>query len=236
MSGVGDWGLVVRLRILLGALFVACAPQAFGQTPAPLLPNLRTFVETVDANRPISGAAVAGVSVKSDGKPAKLQDLWVFIPSGFSGDIDVVIFTSDARYAGSVQFPVPSKTKGWVPLGYPSSTRQDILKSYAADPIAVHIIDRATGRSLLSRLGAKGLSEDVEVKINSERSQTFAVVTEGGAVLRKQCRRLSQSSSLRFDTICDIPRASLSADTPVRLLRRQGTSMLPQIEIDVRLD
>lgn len=228
----------MRARLRAVAIALAClATTVASAEEGPAFQEVTgSFRELVDANRPVSGTALVGVAVTTPAQTADLSDLWIYLPSRYRGEIALSVATSDARYMATGVFAVNRSAQGWVRILYPQRASAGTLANYPVERLAVHAERRSDGVPLLVRWGASG-GDTLQIQINSERSESFVIRSgRNGQAQRTTCATLPTGVSIRFDTVCSLPLASLRRDEQIRVFRRRGNTFVnPPVDVHVDL-
>jgi hypothetical protein len=204
----------------LAAFAVLLAPAAAAQIAVP------NFNEAVGVEQPVSGRGFVGVVVADAPGPIALDKLEVFIPKGTTGDLKISVIAADARYRGTGDASLTGQASGWTPLKL-TSRNQQVLSGYSTDTLTL-LVEAAGDKPLLTRLGPA--SKNVQIYVNSERSETSVAWRKDGKIEVQPCRRLTGGSLVRFDTICVAPSDILGPE-PVRIIRRRGGVALEPVVV-----
>ncbi|MEM7247532.1 MAG: hypothetical protein AAF533_19505 [Acidobacteriota bacterium] len=216
------WLLLTSL--LTSTSFVAAARAAETLSPT-------AFHEQVDALERVSGAHLLGASFVGPGDRVSPESLHVFLPWAVRGKLELRVASVDARYVGSAEYVLMRPTKGWVRLDYPTR-HASRLRGHRPERLAVRAELRGRPGVLLTRWGSAVPTREVVLFVNSERSETHAIAQDAaGRPTKKACRRIESGTTIKFDTVCSIPLASLPSDGQVHLQRRRGNSRLPQLVV-----
>lgn len=205
----------------LAALAVLLAPAAAAQVA------VRQFAEAVGQEQPVSGRGFVGVVVVDAAGPIAFDKLEVFIPKGTTGDLKISVISADAKYRGTVDASVSGNVSGWTPVVKLKSDHQQVLSGYSTDTLTL-LAEAAGDKPLLTRLGPA--SKNVQIYVNSERSETSVAWRKDGKIEVQPCRRLTGGSLVRFDTICSAPTDILGPE-PVRIIRRRGGVALEPVVV-----
>jgi hypothetical protein len=226
------WGL---LLLGLGLLHGPCAAQ-FQAVPG------QEYREVVDPKRPVSGHAIVGLSLVG-GAPGRLLNVYLAEPVRPGTPLRVELDSPDGRFHGSGLFDGSAPGGAWVPVtllpdDQPTRRPADLADDELA--VSVRTVD-ADGRHPARSLVASWATPDprsatLRLHVNSRRATMQVRGRAGGE--RRACRKVRSASTVRFDTVCEIPVAELEPLGDGRhrltLLRRDGFASEP-MQVEVRL-
>lgn len=215
---VARW-IVILMAGLVGA---GSALAQFRAVPG------QEYQEVVNPKHAVSGHAVVGVSFVG-GSPGRR--LHVLLPAGAAGSaatLRVELDSPDGRFHGSGLFDGAGPPGTWVaidllPEGKESRRPADLAESDLA--VLVRSMAGGAPRPLLASWGMPDPRDaTVRLHVNSRRAKISVQRAGGGGSL--PCRRVQSASTVRFDTVCDIPVAALGPAVQgryrVNLIRSDG--------------
>ncbi|NWG73965.1 MAG: hypothetical protein HXY24_05070 [Rubrivivax sp.] len=220
--------------VLVLALGLASASAQFAPVPD------RGYRESVDAKRPVSGHAIVGMSVRG-GAPG--DTLYVYTPMALVDGtmLRIDLETPDGRFHGSGLYSGRAGAQAWTKVALlPAGSRPRAPADVPADQIALQVrIVSADApmaqQSLLATWIDPATQSDpvvLRLHVNSRRAQQMLVRVRDSQPATP-CQRLSSPSTVRYDTICEVPLADIGASGSglhrLVLLRRDGfaTESLP---------
>lgn len=186
------------------------------------------YQEAINPKHAVTGQTVVGVSFVG-GTPGRR--LHVLLPAGGAGGaatLRVELDSPDGRFHGSGAFDGGGAPGSWVPIdllpeGQPSRRPADLVESDLA--VLVRSMSGGAPRPLLASWGTPDPRDaTVRLHVNSRRARMAVQRTIGGGTL--PCRRVQSASTVRFDTVCEIPVAALGPAVQgryrVNLIRSDG--------------
>lgn len=219
MAGIaGSWRIVVLMACLVGA---GPAMAQFRAVPG------QEYQEVINPKHAVAGHSVVGVSFVGGSPGRRLHVLLPAATSGSAATLRVELDSPDGRFHGSGLFNGGGAPGSWVaidllPEGQPSRRPADLAES----DLAVLVRNMAGGapRPLLASWGTPDPRDaTVRLHVNSRRAK-ISVQRAGGGT--QPCRRVQSASTVRFDTVCDIPVAALGPAVQgryrVNLIRSDG--------------
>lgn len=225
----------------LAAALAMCLGAGTGMAQFQAVPG-QEYREVVDPKRPVSGHAVVGLSLVG-GAPGRQLHVYLAEAVQPGTPLRIELDSPDGRFHGSGLFDGSAPGGAWVPVtllpeGQPTRRPADL----ADDELAVSVRTvGADGRSPARPLVASWATPDprsatLRLHVNSRRATMQVLGRAGGE--RRACRKVRSASTVRFDTVCEIPVAELEALGEGRhrltLLRRDGFASEP-MPVEVRL-
>lgn len=193
------------------------------------------YREVMHPKHPVSGHAVVGLSVIGGAPARRLQ---VYLPQAWKApagpvSLRVDLDTPDGRLHGTGLFSGSVRGSGWqeiqlLPDQAALQRPADLDSEELA--LAVRVMadgGRGTPQLLLAGWAQADLQQaTLRLHINSRRASMQVQGRSGGE--RRACRKVKSSSSMRFDSVCELPVAELErlddGRHQLRLLRRDGFS------------
>lgn len=217
------------------ALAGPCAAQ-FQAVPG------QEYREVINPKRQVSGHAVVGISLVG-GAPGRQLNVYLAEPARSGAPLRIELDSPDGRFYGTGLFDGSAPGGAWVTLTLlpddrPTRRPPDLpVDELAVSARTVAADGETTARPLLASWAQPDpRTGTLRLQVNSRRAKMQVRGRSGGEA--RPCRRVRSASTVRFDTVCELPVAELEAvDGGLRrltLLRRDGFATEPLV-VELRL-
>lgn len=208
----------------LFALIAGCEALAGPFTPVAG----QEYREVADPPTQVHGHALVGAALVGGQSQIRALQLYVRSPSDLDGQVRVSLTTADGRMRGDGSFQGQAGKDVWIPLTLdPKDGKRLRPDPLSPDRIAVSVRYVARGgtteRPLIASWEAPvdPATAKLRLYVNSRRAPEMLARAKDGRYIA--CRRAPDKSTVRFDTLCELPLANVTdSKGEVELLRRDG--------------
>lgn len=193
------------------------------------------YREVADPATQVHGHALVGAALVGVQSQIGAQQLYVRSPGRLDGQVRVSLTTADGRVRGDGAFQGQAVQDEWIELTLePKDGKRLRPNPLSPDRIAVSVRYVARGATVEQPLiaswepPADPATARLRLYVNSRRAPEMLARARKGAFI--PCRRAPDKSTVRFDMLCELPRASVvESQGEVELLRRDGFDESKQV-------